>query len=260
MSGAALKSLGAEPTKAMAKRPAVEQNWARAAGRGSADAGGVMEARELFERQRQAVLDGDAARAAALAREAVSSGADPQACVDRGYVAGIREVGRLFEEGELFLPELMQGADAMKSAMDVLRPELLRARGGGAASGPAVVIGTVQGDIHDIGKMLVATMLEAHGFRLVDLGSDVPDARFVEAAEREASPLLALSALLTTTMPGQGRVIALLRERGLRDRVRVLVGGAPVTRGYAAEIGADGYAPSAVEAVAEARRLTGLAP
>lgn len=227
-----------------------------------------MEPTELFERQRQCVLDGDAGRAAALAREAVSSGVDLQACIDRGYVAGIGEVGRLFEDGELFLPELVQGAEAMKAAMDVLRPELLQrvGRERGAAGGPAVVIGTVRGDIHDIGKMLVATLLEAHGFAVTDLGRDVPDARFVEAVERELSrpgpgaPVLALSALLTTTMPGQARVIARLREQGLRDRVRVLVGGAPVTRAYAEEIGADGYGPSAVEAVAEARRLAGVAP
>jgi corrinoid protein of di/trimethylamine methyltransferase len=227
-----------------------------------------VEPTELYQKQRQCVLDGDASLAAALARDAISSGVDLQACIDRGYAAGIGDVGRLFEEGELFLPELVQGAEAMKAAMDVLRPELLRriGRDRDGAAGPTVVIGTVQGDIHDIGKLLVATLLEAHGFRVVDLGRDVADARFVEAVEQElarpgaGAPLLALSALLTTTMPGQARVIALLRERGLRDRARVLVGGAPVTRAYAEEIGADGYGPSAVEAVAEARRLAGVAP
>lgn len=216
-----------------------------------------MDTKEFFRKQRQAILDGDADVAAELARQAIASGIDLDACIDEGFVAGIREVGRLFEEGEFFLPELMQGADAMKSAMDVLRPELL-AKNSDASSGPKVVIGTVQGDIHDIGKTLVATMLEANGFTVIDLGRDVPHADFVDRAEKEEAPLVALSALLTTTMPGHGAVVELLRERGLKDRVSVMVGGAPVTQTFADEIGADGFAPNAVEAVAEARRLTGF--
>jgi methanogenic corrinoid protein MtbC1 len=150
----------------------------------------------------------------------------------------------------------MQGADAMKAAMDVIRPKLLEA-GSAGAGGARVVIGTVQGDIHDIGKTLVATFLEANGFSVVDLGRDVPLADFVETAERENARLVCLSALLTTTMPGHGQVIELLKKKGLKERTAVMVGGAPVTRAFAEQIGADGFAVNAVEAVAEARRLTG---
>jgi len=211
---------------------------------------------DLLRRQRQSVLDGSTRDAVDLAHQAVAAGVDAQRCIDQGYVAGIEEVGRLWEEGEYFLPELMQGADAMKAALEVLRPALLKA-GQSAAAGPKIVIGTVQGDIHDIGKTLVATFLEASGFQVVDLGRDVPLTDFVDAAEREGARLIGLSALLTTTMPGQRGVVRLLEERGLRSHVSVLVGGAPVTRAYAASIGADGFAANAVEAVAEARRLTG---
>ncbi len=216
----------------------------------------LMDVGELCQKQRQVVLDGDARHAADLAREAVSSKVDLRACIDHGYVAGIQEVGRLWEEGEYFLPELMQSAEAMKAAMDVLRPELLKA-GGSDGAGPMIVIGTVQGDIHDIGKTLVATFLEANGFNVIDLGRDVPLSEFVDVADREGARLIGLSALLTTTMPGQARVIEILAEKGLRSKVSVMVGGAPVTRAYAESIGADGFAANAVQAVAEARRLTG---
>jgi len=215
-----------------------------------------MDTEDLFAQQKQAVLDGDVKAAADLAREAVAAGVDLNACIDKGYVAGIHEVGRLWEEGEFFLPELMQGADAMKAAMDVIRPRLLE-KGAAGAGGARVVIGTVQGDIHDIGKTLVATFLEANGFHVLDLGRDVPLADFVEAAERESARLVCLSALLTTTMPGHGQVIELLKGKGLKEKTAVMVGGAPVTRAFAEQIGADGFAVNAVEAVAEARRLTG---
>jgi trimethylamine corrinoid protein len=214
-----------------------------------------MNTADLFAKQRQAVLDGNVKAAADLAREAVAAGVDLNACIDEGYVSGIHEVGRLWEEGEYFLPELMQGADAMKAAMDVIRPKLLEA-GAAGGSGARVVIGTVQGDIHDIGKTLVATFLEANGFHVVDLGRDVPLNDFVDAAERESARLVCLSALLTTTMPGHGQVIELLKKKGLKEKTAVMVGGAPVTRAFAEQIGADGFAVNAVEAVAEARRLT----
>ncbi len=216
-----------------------------------------MDIQELLGKQRQSVLDGDATAAAELARDAIRAEMDLNACIDEGYAAGIKHVGQLFEDGDYFLPELMQGADAMKAAMDVMRPELLK-RASLASEGPKVVIGTVQGDIHDIGKTLVATMLEANGFSIIDLGRDVLLTDFVDTAEREEAPLVALSALLTTTMPGHGKVVELLKERGLRPKISVLVGGAPLNQGFADEIGADGFAPNAVEAVAEARRLTGF--
>jgi len=207
-----------------------------------------MNQTDLHQQQRQAILDGSAERAVELARRAIAEGASLTDCIDLGYAAGIREVGRLWEEGEYFLPELVQGADAMKAAMAVLRPELL----GGAAERREerrVVLGTAAGDIHDIGKTLVGTVLEANGFTVIDLGHDVADEAFVDAVEREGASLLGMSALLTTTMPAHGRVIERLRERGLRERIKVMVGGAPVTAGFAEAIGADGYASSAMEAL-----------
>ncbi len=216
-----------------------------------------MDSAGLISKQKQAVLDGSAERAVELAREAVEGGADLMACIDDGYVAGIQEVGRLWEEGEFFLPELVQGADAMKSAMDVLRPALL-SRDDGPKTEIKVVIGTVEGDIHDIGKTLVATFLEANGFKVIDLGRDVPVDRFVETVVAEEAQVVGLSALLTTTMPAQARVIELLKERGAKDKTAVLIGGAPVTRSFMEEIGADGFAANAVEAVAKVKELSGM--
>jgi len=215
-----------------------------------------VDLRELLEKQRQAILAGDTERAVELAHEALATGADLLACIDDGFVAGIREVGRLWTEGEYFLPELVQGAEAMTAAMAVLRPELLKL-GSGYEQRTQVVLGTVKGDIHDIGKSLVGTVFEANGFEVVDLGRDVPDEVFAETVESSGARILGMSALLTTTMSGQQRVIDLLKERGLREGLVVLVGGAPVTRRFAEEIGADGYAANAMAALAEARRLIG---
>lgn len=215
--------------------------------------------RQLFEAQRQAVLDGDVQMSVALAHEAIASGGALGDFIDLGYAAGVREVGRLWEEGEYFLPELVQGADAMKAAMAVLRPELLK-DGADARDDLKVVLGTVAGDIHDIGKTLVGTVLEANGFLVVDLGTGVEDAAFVESVARESPQILGMSALLTTTMVGQGRVIELLRREGLRDRVAVMVGGAPVNQRFADEIGADAYAPNAMRALEAALTLVGKKP
>jgi corrinoid protein of di/trimethylamine methyltransferase len=170
--------------------------------------------------------------------------------IDKGFVSGIREVGRLWEEGELFLPELVIGADAMKKAMDILQPAL--EAGDGQDTLGHVVIGTIEGDIHDIGKTLVATMLAANGFEVTDLGADVPVAKFVETAEEKKADWIAISALLTTTMPGQKKVIEMLSEKSISG-VKVMVGGAPCNEEWASEIGADGYAGDAVAAVALAK-------
>ncbi len=216
-----------------------------------------MNPTELHQQQRQAILDGLADRAVELARQAVAEGVPLADCVDLGYAAGIREVGRLWEEGEYFLPELVQGADAMKAAMEVIRPALLE----GTArlhEEHRIVLGTAAGDIHDIGKTLVGTVLEANGFVVIDLGRDVADEAFIETVASERASLLGMSALLTTTMPAHARVIEQLAERGLRDSVKVMVGGAPVTAGFAEEIGADGYASSAMEALTVVRNLLGV--
>lgn len=215
-----------------------------------------MGLQDLLEEQRQAVLAGDTERAVELAREALRAGTDVLACIDDGFGAGIREVGRLWAEGEYFLPELVQGAEAMKAAMSVLRPAVSKL-GSGCGPRTRVVLGTVKGDIHDIGKSLVGTVLEANGFDVVDLGRDVADERFVDEVRSSGARILGMSALLTTTMSGQQRVVDLLQEHGLRDGVVVLVGGAPVTRKYAEEIGADGYAANAMAALLEARSLIG---
>lgn len=216
-----------------------------------------MDHRELHERQRRAVLDGETDLAVELAQEAIEVGADLGDCVDQGFARGIREVGRLWEEGEYFLPELVQGADAMKAAMAVLRPEFLRSRSD-AREQHKVLLGTAAGDIHDIGKALVGTILEANGFLVVDLGKDVANEAFVEAVASETPAVLGMSALLTTTMARHADVIELLKERGLRDRVKVIVGGAPLTRAFAEEVGADAYAANAMEALSEICKLVGM--
>jgi corrinoid protein of di/trimethylamine methyltransferase len=203
---------------------------------------------EFFSQCARAVLDGDREGAVRLAREALERGIDPVEIVEKGFAAGIREAGCRWEEGVYFLPELAFSAEAMKAAMDVVQPSLLKDPSRGISKG-TVIIGTIQGDIHDIGKTLVATMLAANGYRVIDLGSDVAYGRFVEEAKNNQADLVCMSALLTTTMVGQKEVIRLLGNAGLRRRVRVLVGGAPTNGAWAGEIGADGYAENAVEAV-----------
>ncbi len=203
-----------------------------------------------------AVLAGDAEKAEKLAREALQKKYPPLEVIDKGFVAGIREVGRLWEEGTLFLPELVMGAEAMKAAMAVLQPELSKG-GGRPKSLGHVVIGTIEGDIHDIGKTLVATMLSANGFEITDLGADVPVVRFVDEAVAKGAGCIAVSALLTTTMSGQKRVVEELGKRSLRGKIKVMVGGAPCSDEWAREIGADGYAGDAVAAVTLAGSLVG---
>jgi trimethylamine corrinoid protein len=204
------------------------------------------------EAMRAAVREGDAAAAAALAAAVVESGEDPVTAIERGFAAGIRDVGDLWEQGEYFLPELVQGAEAMKAAMAALAPALAR-RGGGGSRG-RVVIGTVAGDLHDIGKSLVATLLAAHGFEVFDLGSDVPVEAFVARARETGARIVAASALLTTTMVAQRDLVHAVAAAGLHPSVRVLVGGAPTSEAWAAEIGA-GYAENALRAVAAAEAL-----
>jgi trimethylamine corrinoid protein len=211
---------------------------------------------DLYRSMTEAIVAGDRARSAALAEEAVRDGLDLLEVIEKGYVPGIQEVGRLWEEGEYFLPELITSAEAMKRAMAVLEPELAR-RSLKARTGGKVVIGTVEGDIHDIGKNLVASMLQAGGFEVHDLGVDVRLDRFIETAEAVGADFICLSALLTTTMTNQRRLVGLLREKGLRDKYKILVGGAPASAKWAEEIGADGYAENAVAAVKLAKSLAG---
>jgi corrinoid protein of di/trimethylamine methyltransferase len=211
---------------------------------------------ELIAAMRQSVVDGDPDRAAELATQALAEGMDPLVAIEQGYVPGLRDVGEQFSRGEMYLPEMMLAARAMQKAVVVLEPEMARTAQQRQVAG-RVVIGTVKGDIHEIGKSLVAMMLSADGFEVHDLGVDVPPERFVAKAREVNADIVAMSALLTTTMTGQRSVIESLDAAGLRPAVKVLVGGAPVTRAWAAEIGADGYGEDAVGAVKVARDLVG---
>ena len=203
---------------------------------------------DLFTAMRQSVIDGDPERARELAGEALEAGIDPLEAIDQGYVPGIHTVGEDFRCGAMFLPDMMAAAQAMQEAIGVLEPEML-ARSSKREVLGRVVIGTVQGDIHEIGKNLVGMMLTANGFEVHDLGVNVSPDQFVAKVREVDATIVGVSALLTTTMVGQRTVIQTLADAGLRDGVKVIVGGAPVTRTWADEIGADGYGEDAVSAV-----------
>ncbi len=209
---------------------------------------------DLFSAMAKSVIDGDPETAASLARSALAGEPSPVEAVEKGFIPGIRKVGELWESGDYFLPELIASAEAMKAAMAILRPALERS-GSAMKSAGKIVIGTVEGDIHDIGKNLVSAMLSANGFEVVDLGADVKLSAFTEAAKASGADIICLSALLTTTMLGQRRLVDLLVEHALRDKFMVLVGGAPTSREWAEEIGADGYAENANAAVRVALEL-----
>lgn len=211
---------------------------------------------DLFAAMKQSIIDGDEDAAAEVARQALAAGLDPLEAINRGYVEGMSYVGDQFSAGEMFLPDMMLAAEAMKAAVAVLEPEMQK-RGTRRQMLGRVVLGTVKGDIHEIGKNLVATMLSASGFEVHDLGVDVPYEKFVEKAREINADIIGLSALLTTTMTGQRAVIEMLADLGLRSKIKVMVGGAPVTASWAAEIGADGTSEDAMGAVALAKRLVG---
>jgi corrinoid protein of di/trimethylamine methyltransferase len=219
------------------------------------DEGGQV-SEELYEQMKQAVIDGEDDLAAELAQKGLDAGLPPADILDKGFVKGIEEVGDLFGKGEFFLPELVQGAEAMKAAVAVLQPELDKSKDGRKPVG-VVVAGTVAGDIHEIGKTIVCSMMSAAGFEVTDIGCDVTPETFVEKVQEVKPDLLLLSALLTTTMPNQQKTIEALQAAGLRDGVKVMIGGAPTTRAWSDEIGADGYAEDAIEAVASAKVLLG---
>ncbi len=210
----------------------------------------------LFEAMAQAVIDGLPDKARSLADEALRSGIDPLEAIERGFKPGMDVVGDGFARGDLFIPDLMMSGEAMKAAIATLEPELLRRRQERQVLG-RVVIGTVQGDIHEIGKTLVATMLAANGFEVRDLGVDVSPQQFVDAVIQTNANVVGLSALLTTTLLNQETVILTLKEAGLRDQVKVIVGGVPASPEWAQEIGADGYAENATEAVRVVKKMVG---
>jgi 5-methyltetrahydrofolate--homocysteine methyltransferase len=211
---------------------------------------------EIFAAMRQSVIDGDAAAAASLAESALANGVPPLDAIEQGFVPGLSYVGEQFGLGELYLPDMMLAARAMQKAITILEPEMARQSAVRHVVG-RVVIGTVKGDIHEIGKNLVGMMLSTSGFEVHDLGVDVAPERFVDAAREHNADLIGVSALLTTTMAGQRTVVQALEAAGMRPKVKVIVGGAPASESWATEIGADGYSEDAIGAVALARKLLG---
>jgi 5-methyltetrahydrofolate--homocysteine methyltransferase len=199
-----------------------------------------------------AVMEGDAPETAVQVQAALDAGIAPGEILNKGCIAAMGEVGRLFEEGEMFVPEMLIAARAMQAGMNLLKPFLAE---GEVVSAGRIVVGTVSGDLHDIGKNLVGMMMEGAGFEVIDLGTDVKPTAFVDAVREHKPNLIGMSALLTTTMPSMTATIEALTEAGLRDQVKVLVGGAPVTQNFADSIGADGYAPDASSASRKAKAL-----
>lgn len=209
----------------------------------------MADLQELYD----AILTGNAKKAEAVTKAAIEENCNPGELVSKYMIPAMDEVGKRFECNEYFVPELLIAARAMKTALELITPHLLQQ---GIKRAGRVVIGTVQGDLHDIGKNLVASMLEGGGFEVVDLGVDVPPEKFVEAAKSKDGTVVALSALLTTTMTMMKTVIDALNQAGIRASTKVMIGGAPITQQFADEIGADGYSDNASAAVALARKLT----
>jgi 5-methyltetrahydrofolate--homocysteine methyltransferase len=208
------------------------------------------EIEKIFE----GILDGNSKLVVEEINLAIEAGIAPGSILNDGMIAAMAQVGKLFEEGEYFVPEMLIAARAMQRGLDVLKPYLSE---DDVQSPGKVVIGTVKGDLHDIGKNLVAMMLEGAAFEVIDLGTDVSPERFIEAVKTNNAQIIAMSALLTTTMPNMKTTIEALKAVGIRDQVKVLIGGAPITQSYADQIGADGFAEDASRAVAKAKILLG---
>ena len=208
----------------------------------------------LIQSIQENVINGQKAPVENLVRQALEAKLPPDEILNTGLIAAMKEVGARFEAGDFYVPEMLIAARAMQAGLAILKPHLAQ---GGIQSAGRVVIGTVKGDLHDIGKNLVSMMLEGAGFEIVDLGTDVPPEKFVAAIKENNAGLLGMSALLTTTMSNMKLVLAALKESGMREQVKVMIGGAPVTDSFAKEIGADGYAPDASRAVTLAKSLMG---
>jgi len=211
------------------------------------------ENKDLFKEIIEATIAGDETLCVDLARQVLDQDLDPVEAIQGGYTRGMRIVGEKFASMEIFLPQVILAADAMNAALEVLKPHLMQ--GGDRGVSGVVVLGTMQGDIHDLGKDIVKTMLQAAGFTVHDLGRDVPLRQFIEKAEETDADIIGASAILTTTMTYMPDLVALLDEMGIRDKFKVMVGGAPITRAYAEKIGADGYGENAEEAVRVAEGL-----
>lgn len=209
---------------------------------------------EIFEKAQKAIIEFDTNTAKELAQRGLNEGIDPLELMDRGFIPGILKVGDLFGLGKLFLPELIQAAETMRKASDIVSAafpaDVERSKG-------KMVIGTVEGDIHDIGKVIVVSLLKANGFEVYDIGRDVPIEKFIEKAEQAGADIIGSSALLTTTMPYQKRLEQELKRSGLKSRYKTMVGGGPVTQRWADRIGADAYGEDAADAVKKAQQLLG---
>jgi len=212
------------------------------------DAGGVPMHSQALAAMRQSIIDGAPETARDLAQAGLTTGMEPLTAINDGYVPGMQFVGEQFAQRMMFLPDMMASAEAMRAAMSVLEPELKK-QGAERPTAGIVILGTAKGDIHEIGKSLVGTMLTAHGFRVYDLGADVSSETFAAKVREWNADVVGVSALLTTTMRGQKSVIEILEREGLRSRVKVIIGGAPVTRQWVEEIGADGFSKDAMGAV-----------
>jgi len=212
---------------------------------------------ELFKKMAQSIIDGDSDLSVELAKEAISANIDPLVAITDGFVMGVNQVGAAFANGDAFLPELVMAGEAMKAAVSTLEPEMAK-RGTHRTMLGKVVLATVEGDIHEIGKSLVGTMLSASGFQVYDMGVDVATARIIAKVKEVDADIVAMSALLTTTMVKQKEVIDVLDKEGLRRKVKVMVGGAPVTRDWVQRIEADGYSEDAIGAVNVAKQLMGI--
>ena len=212
-----------------------------------------MKEEEILAQLAQSVEAGEPEDAVVLAQKALDNGLDPLVCINQGLTLGITRVGDSFSRGDAYLPDLILGGEAMKSALEILEPALLENQEREVTG--RVVLGTVKGDLHEIGKTLVGTMLTANGFLVTDIGIDKSAEDFIEAIKENKADLVGMSALLTTTMRQQQSIIGAFTEAGIRDQVKVMIGGAPVTQSWAQQIGADGYAEDAISAVDIAYRL-----
>ena len=204
-----------------------------------------MSEEEIFKRFKNAIIEMDEDGAKSTAEDAISQGIDPVACIDNGLAEGMKVIGEKFDEAEIFVPQILLAADAFSSAIDILSPHI---KGGYTAKGK-ILIHTVEGDIHDIGKNIVAIMLEANGFEVIDMGRDVPVTDVVDAAVKNDVDFITGSALMTTTMPAQREIINELKDRDLRDKFKCVFGGAPTSQDWTDKIGADAWAENAAEAV-----------
>jgi len=214
-----------------------------------------MDKEKIFDAAQKSILEYDANRAKEVVQQALTDRIDLIELMNKGFIPGITKVGELFGEGSLFLPELIQAADAMKAATVIINeavPDKAAVKSG------KIVIGTVEGDIHDIGKTIVVSLMKANGFEVYDLGRDVPTEKFIQKAEEVGADIIGTSALLTTTMEGQKKLELALKKSGLKGKYRTIVGGAPVTQRWADRIGADAYAENAIDGIKKAKLLIGI--